>query len=268
MKRRTQIKSVARPKSDDLEDLIEQITVDAYGDAEQLWAFRQAFEDDFSVPCAATIAGTPGTVVKFDFDGNERRGLTAKCRLQDGSQQTISAADVQLPAGDPGERYLAAYRKWMGLPPHPEPKPAAPSRKRNGAVSPARNQGGAVDLVVLSVQKLAVRCRHLGSEERITLRAKRFWDLAPGEIVSVQPNKQWTYARNPYLSGEIESRRIDAGALGLRPLGLENCGMWDPGGGVLGRRGRADRGMGEADHRSRPAAAIRNAAGTAGRGPR
>jgi hypothetical protein len=209
-----------------LEDLIEQITVDAYGDAEQLWAFRQALEDDLTVPCAATIAGAPVTVVKFDFDGNERRGLTAKCRLQDGSQQTISAADVRLPAGDPGERYLAAYRKWMGLPPHPEP--VAPTRKRNDAVSPTPNQGGEVELVVLSVQKLAVRCRYLGSEERITLGAKRFWDLAPGEIVSVRVNKRWTYAGNPYLSGEIESRRIDAGALCLRPLGLEKCGMWDP----------------------------------------
>ena len=119
-------------------------------------------------------------MVKFDFDGNERRGLTAKCRLQDGSEQTISAADVKLPAGDPGERYRAAYRKWIGLPPHPEPKRAAPTRKRSEAVSPAPNQGGAPDLAGLSVQKRAVRCRHLGSEERMTLLAKRFWDLAPG----------------------------------------------------------------------------------------
>jgi hypothetical protein len=237
VKRRKQPKSVARPKRGALEALIEQITVDAYGDAEQLWAFRQAFADDLTVPCNATIAGAPVTVVKFDFDGNERRGLTATCRLQDGSQQTISAADVRLPAGDPGERYLAAYRKWVGLPPHPEPKPAAPTRRQNEAVSPSRDQGGAVELVVLSVQKLAVRCRYLGSEERTTLRAKRFWDLVTGEIVSVQPNKQLTYAGNPYLSGEIESRRIDAGALGLRPLGLEKCGLWDPADEYWGEQG-------------------------------
>ena len=30
----------------DLDELIEEITVDAYGDDEQLWAFRQAFEDN------------------------------------------------------------------------------------------------------------------------------------------------------------------------------------------------------------------------------
>ena len=31
-----------------LDELIEKITVDANGDDEQLWAFRQAFEDDVS----------------------------------------------------------------------------------------------------------------------------------------------------------------------------------------------------------------------------
>ena len=77
MKRSAPPKSVARPRRGALDNLIEQFTVDAYGDAEQLWAFRQAFEDDLTVPCAATIAGAPVTVVKFDFDGNERRGLIA-----------------------------------------------------------------------------------------------------------------------------------------------------------------------------------------------
>ena len=33
-----------------LDRLIEEITVDAYGDDEQLWAFRQAFEDDVDDP--------------------------------------------------------------------------------------------------------------------------------------------------------------------------------------------------------------------------
>jgi hypothetical protein len=37
----------------DLDDLIEEITVDANGEDEQLWAFRQTFEDDIAVPCDA-----------------------------------------------------------------------------------------------------------------------------------------------------------------------------------------------------------------------
>ena len=34
----------------DLDTLIEEIIVDAYGDDEQLWAFRQAFEDNAELP--------------------------------------------------------------------------------------------------------------------------------------------------------------------------------------------------------------------------
>ena len=33
-----------------LNELIAWITVDAYGEDQQLWAFRQAFEDDVAVP--------------------------------------------------------------------------------------------------------------------------------------------------------------------------------------------------------------------------
>jgi len=128
--------------------------------------------------------------------------------------------------GHPGEPYVAAYRKWMRLP-QEKAKPAPAARVRKPAVKTSVDRTGAIELVVLSVKKLAVRCKTLAGE-RLTLRAKRFWDLAPGEIVPVRPNKHWTYADNPYLSGEIESRRIDATALGLTLLKLESRGIWDP----------------------------------------
>ena len=35
-----------RKELEAIDKLIEEITVDAYGDDEQLWAFRQAFEDN------------------------------------------------------------------------------------------------------------------------------------------------------------------------------------------------------------------------------
>jgi len=40
-----------------LDELIETITVDANGDAEQPWAFRQAFEDHVAIPSAAFVIG-------------------------------------------------------------------------------------------------------------------------------------------------------------------------------------------------------------------
>lgn len=46
----------------------------------------------------------------------------------------------------------------------------------------------------------------------------------------LKPNREWTYARNRYLSGEVMSSRVDAAALGLTPLRLEPQGTWDPNG--------------------------------------
>jgi hypothetical protein len=98
-----------------LDALMEEITTDAYGDQEQLWAFRQAFEDNVAVPCEGSVLGQPVSVLLFDYDGNERRGLTAKCRGVDGRAHVVAAADVVLQPGSEGARYLAGYRKWIRL---------------------------------------------------------------------------------------------------------------------------------------------------------
>jgi len=56
----------------------------------------------------------------FSIDGNERRGLTARCRREDGSEHVVAASEVVFPEGSVGERYMAAYRKWLGLDPYPQ----------------------------------------------------------------------------------------------------------------------------------------------------
>jgi hypothetical protein len=81
--------------------------------------------------------------------------------------------------------------------------------------------------MVLSVKKQAGRCRLLGTGRELTLRCRDVWNQVPGEIIRVRVRKQWRYAGHPYLSGEIEERRIGIPALGLVPLRLEECGMWD-----------------------------------------
>jgi hypothetical protein len=208
-----------------LDELIAEITVDAYGEAEQLWAFRQAFEDNIEVPCEATVVGAPVQVLKFDYDGNERRGLTATCRRDDGTKHAVAAADVVMPPGTPGGRYIAAYRKWMGLAPV---RPAMRGKTRQQSDARYSDLDGPVELVVLSVKQKAARCRLLRGDRTFTFRAGRLWDLVPGEIAVVRPTKQWAYGGNPYLSGVIESTRLDAEALGLIPLRLDECGIWDP----------------------------------------
>jgi hypothetical protein len=85
-----------------------------------------------------------------------------------------------------------------------------------------------VELMVPSVKQTTARCRLLGGAHTVTLRTSGLWEVVPGEIVVVQPRKQWSYARHPCLSGEIESMRLDVQALGLAPLGVEERGMWNP----------------------------------------
>jgi hypothetical protein len=213
----------------ELDQLIEEIIVDAYGDDEQLWAFRQAFEDNVRLPCDALVVGEPVSVTKIDYDGNARRGLTATCQRHDGSNYVVAAADVVFPLQSVGGRHVAAYRRWQGLPPLAPQVGAALQRKRQLKASTSDlDLTSPVELVVLSIKERAARCRVLGSERVITLRATALWEMVPGEILLVIPRKQWSYARHPYLSGQVQSSKLDVGALGLVPLTVEALGMWDP----------------------------------------
>jgi tetratricopeptide (TPR) repeat protein len=218
-----------RNGSGGLDSLVDEIIVDAHGEDEQLWAFRQALEDEVGVPCDAFVIGEPVSVTAFDYDGNARRGLTARCRRGDGSEHVVAAADVVLPRHSGGGRYLAAYRSWLGLEPfHPEVGTMAGRKRQHKAAASDLDLAGPIELVALSVKERAARCRLLGSERIVTLRATRVWDVVPAEIVVVHPRKQWSYAGHPYLSGEIASSRLDVAALGLVPLALSDEGTWDP----------------------------------------
>ena len=64
----------------DLEQLIDEITVHAYGLDEQLTGFLQVFLDEVSLPASAVVLGSAVEVVGFAFEGDERRGLVAQCR--------------------------------------------------------------------------------------------------------------------------------------------------------------------------------------------
>ncbi len=226
----------AKPEFAGLDELIDEITTDANGDAEQLWAFRQAFQDGIAVPCHATVIGGPVQVLKFDFDGNERCGLTAVCCRPDGTKHEVAASEVVISLSEQSGRYLAAYRKWMGIAPFPSGTRTATEQK---AIAPTSAVEGPIELVVLSVKQKAARCRVLGGDQNFTFRARRLWDLVPGEIAVVRPAKQWTYAGAPYLSGAIESTRLDANALGLVPLRLEQQGVWNPAEHYWGEKGEA-----------------------------
>jgi hypothetical protein len=61
---------------DGIDRLLEEILVDAYGDSEQLTSFEVAFDESARLPFAARVVGANLEVVKVEFEGDERRGLT------------------------------------------------------------------------------------------------------------------------------------------------------------------------------------------------
>jgi hypothetical protein len=207
---------------EELNDLVEEIIVDAYGDDEQLWAFRQAFEDEVVLPADAFVVGESVMVLSIDYDGNERRGLIAKCRREDRSEYLIAACDLVFPEGSTATHYVAAYRTWLGI------EPYTALRRRPKAMEDDLDMTGSLDLIVCAIKGNAISCRIPGTERALTLRPSGLRELVPGEIITVSPRKKWRYGGHPYLAGEITASRVDVSVLGLTPLSLREIGMWDP----------------------------------------
>lgn len=213
------------PKRNKLDELIEEVTVDASSYDENLWAFHTAFEDEFDLPVDGHLFGEPVEVQKVDYDGNERRGLTATCK-KGRTKWTASLADVEVRPGQAAD-LLDAYRRVMGLKPIKRTKAAKTRQKKHKVSVEDVEVGKPIDVVVLAVKQKATRLRVLGSEREITLRAAL--KAVPGEIASVTPKKVWTYAKHPYMSADdASSIRLDVPALGLVPLKLEDMGEWRP----------------------------------------
>jgi hypothetical protein len=212
----------------------------AGADDERLRTFLQAFAEHVELPASASVIDEPVTVVEVAYDGNTRRGLTARCRTARGREHVVALADVQFPEGNEAARLVAGYRTWLRL-----------EITMGTSIAILHGRGGTADpdvhidllrpveLVVLSVKERAARCRVLGADSTISLRSSRLWQVVPGEIVTVRPRKHWRYAGHSYLSGEIESMRLDVAALALVPLRLEPFGTWDPAEEYWGEEGDA-----------------------------
>ena len=106
--------------SDEIDELIDEVTVDAYGEDEQLWAFRQAFEDEGRLPFPGQVVGVDVQVESIDYEGDERRGLIAGCR-RDKQLHVTSLLDItpSPPVHRQTRRLLDAYRRWSGVAPLP-----------------------------------------------------------------------------------------------------------------------------------------------------
>jgi tetratricopeptide (TPR) repeat protein len=135
-----------------------------------------------------------------------------RLRRERTTEYTVAAADVVLPPRTEGERYLAMYRKWLGLESKLPEAVSKRSRREHKAAATAVDLGRPVELVALSIKDRAASadlCEAIESS-RFALAAfgtssrVRSWSSS---LVSSGAN-----AGHPYLSGEIVSTRLEVPA--------------------------------------------------------
>jgi len=102
----------ARKADSDLDRLIEEITVDAYDEDEQLMGFENAFDEGADFPCPGTVVGEEVEVLSVSVKNN-RRELIATCQ-RGARQYDVALLDTDVHGDSATSRLIAAYRRWLG----------------------------------------------------------------------------------------------------------------------------------------------------------
>jgi hypothetical protein len=103
----------ARPKrstDDELAEMIEEATVDAYGPSEQISGFYTMLEEHLDLPFSTKVLGIDVVVERIDLTRSE--AIVAICK-RGRLRQAIPILDLPLPAPAPkGAAWIEAYRHW------------------------------------------------------------------------------------------------------------------------------------------------------------
>jgi hypothetical protein len=95
----------------ELDELIEQATVDCYNDSEQVTGLFTLLEEHLDTPFHTTVLGVPVTVTSVDVTTSDQ--IVAICQ-HDGHRQPIPILDLRLPTPEPdGWEWIEAYRRWL-----------------------------------------------------------------------------------------------------------------------------------------------------------
>ncbi|WP_434592055.1 hypothetical protein [Streptomyces sp. A5-4] len=93
-----------------LETLIEEATVDAYGEEEQLSGLFAMIEENLALPFTTTVLGVEVNVIGVDL---AEGGHVIACCTRGSVRQNIGILDLPLPEPAPeGSRWIEAYRHW------------------------------------------------------------------------------------------------------------------------------------------------------------
>ena len=104
-------KTSAGPSARQLDELIEEATVDAHDEDEQASGFFNVIDEYLALPFRTRIFGVDVSVVAVEMDDE---GIKAVCENA-GKQQRVGLLDLPLPSPPPsGAEWIAAYRRWRG----------------------------------------------------------------------------------------------------------------------------------------------------------
>ena len=106
---------------EEVDRLVAVITVDCYNLAEQATAFYEAFAEEVPLPTTATVVGTTIEVVGIDT-AEHGEELIARCHRGDVVQDLWLSDLIFAPDTTAGWIH-AAYRRSLGLMPHPAATP-------------------------------------------------------------------------------------------------------------------------------------------------
>ena len=94
-----------------LEALLEEATVDCYGQSEQIVGIFTMMEENLRLPFDTTVLGTPVAIASVDLADNDR--IVAIC-VHGRDRQRISIVDLPLPFPPPaGAEWIEVYRHWL-----------------------------------------------------------------------------------------------------------------------------------------------------------
>ncbi len=100
-----------RLPKDELETLVEEATIDAYGVEEQVTSFYTVLDEHLALPLGTVVLGVDVTVEKLDLT-DRSDDIVVVCR-RGRERQRLPILDLPLPDPPPeGWKWIEAYRHW------------------------------------------------------------------------------------------------------------------------------------------------------------
>jgi Calcium binding len=104
-------KARARISGARLAEMIEEATVDAYDEGEQMIGWFTAMEENLAMPFETEILGVIATVKRLEL--RDDNAIVAIC-ARGSARQAIGVLDLPMPSPQPaGWEWLEAYRHWL-----------------------------------------------------------------------------------------------------------------------------------------------------------